>query len=163
MSPLKLGRCWIPSRLTFGKRTRASVNRASPHRRKGRFIQSILTHTSSLSSRTPLLLRLFVHCTIVHLSPRGNPPPPHWSRVLHHNGGPNQYKPLCPLFFEFVELGREIVPQASQGERVLRAHPRVRTSRVCRNPESDIWRARKGCAKAFPSSIHVPLFHRVHG
>ena len=41
------------------------------------------------------------------------------------------------MFFGFVELGLEIVARANQGERVLRAHPRVQTSRVCRNPESD--------------------------
>ena len=29
-------------------------------------------------------------------SPRGKPPPAHWSRVLHCNGGPNQYKSRVP-------------------------------------------------------------------
>ena len=63
LSPIKLGRCGIPSRLTFGKRTRASINRASHHHRKGRIIRIFLTLTSSSSPRTPLLRRLFIHCT----------------------------------------------------------------------------------------------------
>ena len=41
--------------------------------------------------------------------PRGNPPPPHWSRVLHHNGGLNQYKPRVFLCCEFVEFARKIL------------------------------------------------------
>ena len=40
-------------------------------------------------------------------SPRGNPPPTHLSRVLHHNGGPNQYKSCVFLCCDFVEFIRE--------------------------------------------------------
>ena len=36
--------------------------------------------------------------------------------------------------------------------RKLHVHPSVRTSRVCRNPKSDIWRARQGCTRVFPSA-----------
>ena len=32
--PLQIGRCGIPSRLIFGERTRASINRASHHHRR---------------------------------------------------------------------------------------------------------------------------------
>ena len=43
------------------------------------------------STRTPLLARLFFPCT-VHHQPKRQSTTPHWSRVLHHIGGPNQYK-----------------------------------------------------------------------
>ena len=71
---------------------------------------------------------------LVHPQPMRQSTTPHWSRVLHHNGGPNQYKPSCLLFFGFVELGFEIVARASLGERDLCAHPSVRTSRVLPEP-----------------------------
>ena len=52
--PFELARhCWLLSRSIFGKRTRANINRTSHHLSKGRIIQTILTHTSSPSSRTP--------------------------------------------------------------------------------------------------------------
>ena len=51
--------CGIPSRLTFGERTRASINRTSHHLSKGRIIRITINHTSSPSSRTPLLRRHF--------------------------------------------------------------------------------------------------------
>ena len=64
LSPFEFGRCWIPSRSIFGKRTRASINRTSHHHRRQRILdQTILTHTSSPNSRTPLLRRLFFPCT----------------------------------------------------------------------------------------------------
>ena len=69
---LQLGCCGIPSLLTFGKRTRATLNRTSHHHRRDRLIleriNSILTSTSEPRSRTPLLLRLFTHCTTSFLA-----------------------------------------------------------------------------------------------
>ena len=44
-------------------------------------------------SQEQTLARLFFPVLFIIISPRGNPPATHWSRVLHHNGGPNQYKP----------------------------------------------------------------------
>ena len=69
-------------------------------------VQFILTptkHKNTLAQEAVLPLVLFI------LSPRDNPSPPHWSRVLHHNGGPNQYKSCVFLFCEFVEFVREIL------------------------------------------------------
>ena len=45
----------------------------------------------------------------VHPQPKSQSMTPHWSRVLRHISGPNQYKLLCLVFFGFVELGREIM------------------------------------------------------
>ena len=85
---------WHPFPLNIWGEDQASINRTS-HRHRSPlildWIHSILTSTGSSSSRTPLLLRWLIHCTSSSSAPRGNPPP-HWSRVLHHNGGPNQYK-----------------------------------------------------------------------
>ena len=44
-------------------------------------------------SQEQTLARLFFLVLFIIISPRGNPHTTHWSRVLHHNGGPNQYKP----------------------------------------------------------------------
>ena len=44
----------------------------------------------------------------------------------------------------------------------LRAHPSVRTSRVCRNPKSDIWRARYGCAGIHLLPLRVPSRRHHH-
>ena len=60
-------------------------------------------HKNASPQEVVLALVLFI------ISPRGNPPPPHLSRVLHHNGGPNQYKPRVFLCCEFVEFVREIL------------------------------------------------------
>ena len=77
---------WDPFPPTFGKRTRASINRTSHHHRGASDLGSEPFHlnhlTSSSSSRTPHLLRLFIHCTSSSSAPRGNPPQ-NWSRVLH--------------------------------------------------------------------------------
>ena len=86
--PLQIGRCGIPSRLIFGKRTRASINRTSHHHRK----HLILDRSHSILSLKQ------VHLAQEHLSSGGcsslvnvHPQPerqsttPHWSRVLHHN------------------------------------------------------------------------------
>ena len=86
--PFQNGRCWIPSRSIFGDRTRASINRASHHDRGDGSIPPQAHHKAQehLSSRGCSSLVLFI------VSPRGNPPPPHRSRVFHHNTGPNLYK-----------------------------------------------------------------------
>ena len=52
----------------------------------------IHTPTSPESTRTPQPQEAVLPLVLFIISPRGNPPPPHWSRVLHHNGGPNQYE-----------------------------------------------------------------------
>ena len=97
----------------LGRGPRASINRAS-HRSRGQlvsnsfqFIHTPAKHENSSPQEAVLPLVLFI------LSPRGNPPPPHWSRVLHHNGGPNHYKPLSLMFLGFVELGRGIGERAN--------------------------------------------------
>ena len=116
MSPFKSGRCGIPSRLTFGKRSRASINRTSHHpRKRGGKIHTILIHTSPPSSRTPLLGG-YSSFVLVHPQPTRQSTTPHWSRVLHHNGGPNQYKSCVLVFFGFGELVCEIVECESVGE-----------------------------------------------
>ena len=60
-------------------------------------------HKNTSPQEAVLPLVLFI------LSPIGNPPPPHWSRVLHHNGVPNQHKSCVLVFFWFGELIREFV------------------------------------------------------
>ena len=43
------------------------------------------------------------------------------------------------MFFEFDALSLDIaVRESARGRRDLHAHPRVQTSRVCRNPKSNI-------------------------
>ena len=72
------------------------------------------THKNTSTSGGCNSLVLFI------ISPGGNPPPPHWSRVLHHNGGPNQYK-SCVFVFrvrrvrprDLSELGRRSVGRKS--------------------------------------------------
>ena len=61
--PFELGHCGIPSRLIFGNRTRASINRTSHLHNMGWIIETTLALISSPSPRTPLLLRLFFPCT----------------------------------------------------------------------------------------------------
>ena len=68
-----LSNCWIPSRSIFGKRTRASINRASHHSR--RQPDPNLAHQHS-TTRTPLLVRLFFLCT-VHHQPKRESTTPH--------------------------------------------------------------------------------------
>ena len=135
--PFQIGRCWLPSRSIFEERTRASINMTSHHHRRGGITQIILNHTSSSSTRTPQPQEAILPLVLFIISPRGNPPPPHWSRVLHHNGGPNQYK-SCVFVLQvrgvhlrdLSELGRGLI-----GRRPSCA-PSVRTLRVL--PESDI-------------------------
>ena len=55
------------------------------------------------------LTRLFFLVSLIIISPRGNPHTTYWSRVLHHNGGLNQYKSRVFLCCEFVEFVREIL------------------------------------------------------
>ena len=109
LPPFKFARrCWLPSRSIFGKRTRAYISRASHHRRGiEQFTQ--LSPTKSPSTSTPQPREAVLPTVLFIISPRGNPPPPHWSRVLHHNGGPNQYKSRVPLCCEFAEFVREIL------------------------------------------------------
>ena len=46
----------------------------------------------------------------------------HWSRVLHHNGGLNQYKPCVPCVVRCFQLrSREEIGRRSVGERSPRA------------------------------------------
>ena len=70
LSPLEVGHCGIPSLLTFGKRTRASINRTSHHHRGDGSIPPQAHHQAQehLSSRGCSSLVLFI------ISPRGNPP-----------------------------------------------------------------------------------------
>ena len=88
LSPFKLARhCWLPSRSIFGKRTRASINRTSHHRRNHLLLDRILTYQNSLersshppSTRTPHPQEAVPPLVLFTTGPRGNPPPPHWSR-----------------------------------------------------------------------------------
>ena len=61
--------------------------------------QSIATHrdwihtpTSPQSTRTPQPQEAVLHLYYSSSAQEAIHPPPHWSRVLHHNSGPNQYK-----------------------------------------------------------------------
>ena len=110
LSPFKFSRrSWLPSRSIFGKRTRDYIRRTS-HRSRGSIPSSILTPTSSLSTSTPQPQEAVLPLVLLFIILRGNPPPPpHWSRVLHHNGGPNQYKSCVFLCCEFVEFIRKIL------------------------------------------------------
>src|SRR3954469_8356975 len=59
-------------------------------------------------SQEQALTRLFFLVLLIIISPRGNPHATNWSRVLHHNGGPNQYKPCvsCAVLFIAEILAR---------------------------------------------------------
>ena len=104
--PLSNCRCWLPSRSIFGERTRASINRTSHHRGT---IKLSLNDTSSPSTRTPRLRRLFfpLYCS----SSAQEAIHHHHTRVGYYttNGGPNQYKSRVSLCCEFVEFVREIL------------------------------------------------------
>ena len=71
LSPFKSGRCGIPSSSYLGGGPRPLYIGLCHHHRGGRIIQTILSSTSSSSSRTPHLLRLFNHCTSSSTAPRG--------------------------------------------------------------------------------------------
>ena len=121
LSPFKLARhCWLPSCSIFGKRTNAPINRTSHHLRGGVIIFT-LDHPNSPSTGAPLLRRLFFLCT-VHPQPKRQSTTPHWSRVLHHNGGPNQYKPRVSCVVHHFHLSsHERIRRRSVGERSPRA------------------------------------------
>ena len=92
----------------------AYISRTSHHsketgREKEELIQRHLTRTSSPSTRTPQPREVVLPLVLFIISPRGNPPPAHWSRVLHHSDGPNQYKSRVFLCCEFVEFVSEIL------------------------------------------------------
>ena len=94
--------------MIFGKRTRASINRTSHpqgegeelrgfkrggtiekrERERERRVIELLLAVHPLSQEQTLA-RLFFLVFIIIISPRGIPHTTHWSRVLHHNGGPN--------------------------------------------------------------------------
>ena len=114
LSPFKLARhCWLPSRSIFGKRTRASINRTSHPHSKGFFggfwfwgvpIRSVERErererwlNSSQQFIAPAKSRPSPGCSSLYCSSSSAQEAihhtTHWSRVLHHNGGPNQYKP----------------------------------------------------------------------
>ena len=111
LSPFKLAcRCWLPSRSIFGERTRAYISRASHHSRR-----HLITHSEA--SRTHKLVEhkntstsggCSSPCTVLH-QPKRQSTTTHWSRVLHHHGGSNQYKSRVFLCYEFVEFVREIL------------------------------------------------------
>ena len=68
---------------------------------------------------------------------------------------------MCLVFFGLVELGRQIVECASKRGGDLRAHPSVRTPRVCRNPKSDTTGAEPRADAAPGSSTTTPgILHR---
>ena len=126
MSPFKISRCGIPTRLIFGKRTGASINRTSHHRSRGSShpgIRSIPpSYAQAHRAQEYLCSGDSSSLVLVHPQPTRQSTTPHWSRVLHHVGGPNQYKLLCPLFFEFDVLSFEIVvSERARGGRDLRA------------------------------------------
>ena len=113
--PLQIGRCGIPSRLTFGKRTGASINRTSHHHRRQLIwdrMHSTKTTIQAHRAQENLSSGGCSSLVLVHPQPRRKCTTPHWTRVLHHNGGPNQYKLLCPLFLGFGELGFENMAKA---------------------------------------------------
>ena len=128
-----MANCWRPSRSLFWGRPRASINRASHHRvrekgedieRSGRTLAEREREATELalavhrtSSRTPLA-RLFFLCIVHRQPPEAIHHTTHWSRVLHHNGGLNQYKPCVPCVVRCFQLrSREEIGRRSVGER----------------------------------------------
>ena len=69
----------------------------------------ILIHTPLTKHKNTSPQEAVLPLVLFILSPIGNPPPPHWSRVLHRNGGPNQCKSCVFVFFGFGELVREFM------------------------------------------------------
>ena len=67
------------------------INRTSHSKGRGSTSSTGRTLARTTNARTPPLARLFFLVLFI-ISLRGNPPHTHWSRVLHHNGGLNQYK-----------------------------------------------------------------------
>ena len=65
----------------------AYISRTSHHRRTDGEVSHRTPSTPS--TRTPQPQEAVLPLVLCFISPRGNPPPPHWSRVLHYNGGPN--------------------------------------------------------------------------
>ena len=74
---------------------------------------SIHSHTQDHQGQEHLSSGGCSSLVTVHPQPKRQSTTPRWSRVLHHIGGPNQYKLLCILFFGFVELGLAIVARVS--------------------------------------------------
>ena len=75
-----------------------------------RIIQTTHPHTHKLTElKNTSTSGGYSSLVLFILSPRGNPPPPHWSRVLHHNSGLNQYKSCVFLCCEFIVFVHEIL------------------------------------------------------
>ena len=110
LPPFKFARhCWLPSRSRFGKRTRATVSRTSHHHRRGRHLRSSPSTQVGQAQEHLNLRRLFFPLYCSSSAQEAIHHHTHWSRVLHHNGGPNQYKSRVFLCCEFVEFVREIL------------------------------------------------------
>ena len=98
---LQNGRCWLPFRSIFGKRTRASIYRDSHHSR-GHIIwisprdnrDGAIPLQAHHHKNTPHEAVLPLYCS--SSAPEAIHHTTHCIRVLHHNGGPNQYKPCVP-------------------------------------------------------------------
>ena len=92
------------------------------------------------STRTPQPQEAVLPLVLFILSPRGNPPPPHWSRVLHHNGGPYHYKScvLCVSSSCAYPRNREVC-EGVIGEGEIFARTLVfEPQGFCQKPKSDI-------------------------
>ena len=97
----------LPAQL-FGERPRASINRASLHKGKGREEKEKergrLSRTHRTSSRTPLARSFFpLYCSSSALEAIHHTT--HWSRVLYHDGGTNLYKSCvsCVVYHASLE------------------------------------------------------------
>ena len=133
MFPFEMANCWRPSRSLFGERPRASINRASHQRRRGRLEiwynhsrergRGERTHPSSSSHQLKNTSReavLPLYCP--SSAPEAIHHTTHWSRVLHHNGDLNQYKHRVSCVVHHFHLSsHERIGRRSVGERSPRA------------------------------------------
>ena len=67
---------------------RVGQRRAERERERERKVAELLPAVHR-PSQEQTLARLFFLVLFIIISPRCNPHTTHWSRVLHHNGGPN--------------------------------------------------------------------------
>ena len=173
MSPFKLARdCWLPSRSIFGKRARASINRTSPwkggekggkrERKENERGRSRPSRTHRTSSRTPLARPFFPLCCSSSV-PEAIHHTTHWIRVLHHNGGPNQYKPRVSCVVHHFHLSsHERIRRRSVGERSPCA-PQCSNLKGLPEPEIRHLAHQVGSAPESFFRCSCMIFRHVHG
>ena len=150
MFPFEMANCWRPSRSLFGDRPRASINRASHHSRKG---GQVHLHTTTKHKNTSREVVLPLYCSssaqeaIHHTT--------HWIRVLHHNGGPNQYKPRVSCVVHHFHLSsHERIRRRSVAERSPR-EPQCSDLKGLPEPETRHLARQVGVRRNLPSAVRV--------